>query len=172
MDSDHLRYLLYSVVFVVGMFLAGFIALRMGDGSLLGFVRDRLMSSSASELPDIVASVPAASGPFVEGSSLALAGTIANAGRGATPEFQNVFQVDLQNRSGVFLSSDAAVAAMPLGMHMQGGALQPLNGLWGHVPVGTHLVRLCADVTRRVAEANEENNCSPPVSVTVVSREN
>lgn len=166
-----MHYLLYGAVFVIGMFLAGLVALRMGDGSLLGFVQDRLMRGVASELPDLTASVPVVSGPFREGSSLALQSTVANAGRTATPEFQSVFQIDLENRGGVFLTNDFSVAATPLAMAVSGSSFVPAQGLWGGVPAGTHLVRLCADITRHVAEADEDNNCGPPVSVSVIPRE-
>ena len=162
---------MYVVVFVLGMFIAGFVALRMGDGSLLGFIQDRLMGTFASEVPELAASVPVVSGPFLEGSALALAGTIANAGRAATPEFQSVFQIDLNNHTGVFLNSDMAVGAIPIRFSMEGNSLRPVNGLWGGAPVGTHLVRLCADVTQKVPEASEDNNCGPTVSVSVIPRE-
>ena len=171
MDPERIHYILYGVVFVVGMFLAGIVALRMGDGSLLGFVRDRLMNSVASEIPELATSVPVVSGPFLENSALSLAGVVANAGRARTPEFQSVFQIDLDNRTGIFLNADVAVAAIPLRIAMEGNSLRPVNGLWGGAPTGTHLVRLCADVTQRVPEANESNNCGPTVSVTVIPRE-
>ncbi|MEY4731222.1 MAG: hypothetical protein RL681_168 [Candidatus Parcubacteria bacterium] len=161
-------YLLYAMVFVLGMFLAGLIALRMGDGSLTGFIQDHLMSGIASELPELAASVPVVSGPFVEHFAISLAGTVANAGRSATPEFQSVFQIDMNNRTGVFLASDMAVAAIPFHISMEGSSLRSVNGLWGGAPVGTHLVRLCADITHKVAEVSEENNCGPAASVTVI----
>jgi hypothetical protein len=170
MNSEHM-YLLYAVVFVIGMFLAGLVALRMGDGSLLGFIQDHLMNGVASELPDLVASVPVASGPFLEHSTLSLAGTVTNAGGAATPEFQNVFQIDLDNKTGVFLRTDVAVATIPFRISMEGSSLRSVNGLWGGVPAGTHLIRLCTDVTHKVAEASEQNNCGPAVSVTVIPQE-
>ena len=86
MDSERLH-ILYAVVFVLGMFIAGLVALRIGDGSLVGFIQDRVMSSTASEVPELVASVPVVSGPFLENSALSFAGTVANAGRATTPEF-------------------------------------------------------------------------------------
>ena len=129
-------------------------------------------------LPDLLTDAPRIyNGSAVRGGTITLVATVGNFGMGnITATFANSFTVDLGN-DGVWdfwIDNDSDMIGLS-GRTDVGNNTRLSTGVWSNLPVGTHAVRLCADMAQKngwaslVSESNEGNNCGPNLVFTVPS---
>lgn len=119
---------------------------------------------------DLSASTPSLqSGVNEVGNSVTFLGTITNVGNNTVSDsFENRFQVDVDADGSYDFALDVPLDTYSIPL---GGTFAVVSPAWADLPGGLHRIRFCSDLPPytdgRVAESNENNNCSATMTLAV-----